>query len=174
MTSDAVRIPSTLTLVMDPIEHLHLAPHPEGGYYREYYRGSGNVPTSNGERSTATAIHFHLPPFSRSHFHRLRSDELWFWQDGGIATAYLLHGYDSLTTHLIGPPMSDGMSYIVFPRETWFAAETADEGVLVSCVVAPGFDFADFELGRRSELLRAFPRHEDLIRRCTRAQDDGR
>lgn len=157
---------------MDPIEHLNLIAHPEGGFYREYYRGSDVIPTPHGDRSTATAIHFYLPPYSRSHFHRLRNDELWFWQYGGTATAYLLHDDATVSVHSIGSPMSGNASYILFTRETWFAAETAEEGVLVSCVVAPGFDFADFELARRSELRELFPEHEELIRRCTRAEDE--
>ncbi|MFN5865988.1 MAG: cupin domain-containing protein [Candidatus Kapaibacterium sp.] len=156
--------------MMNIIEHLQLLPHPEGGFYREYYRGDLNVSTPQGDRSTATAIYFYLPPHSRSHFHRLRNDELWFWQHGGTATAYLLHNDGTLDTHQVASPASAHRGFILFPRDTWFAAETQSEGVLVSCVVAPGFSFADFELAGRTELLEAYPAHAEVIARCTREE----
>ena len=126
---------------------LSLAPHPEGGHFRETWRAPGTVSTPHGERSPATAILYLLQPGESSAWHRVRSGELWLWQGGGpmrlrlggTGAAPVLAG-----ECLVGP---DGvLQHLVEPGE-WQAAEpAADEPSLVACVVSPGFDFDDFEL----------------------------
>ena len=136
-------------------ELFDLTPHPEGGWYRETWRaGPESVPDGYpGPRSAATGIYFLLCPGEESRWHRVRSDEVWLWHSGGPLT--LLTGgsgdrplgkqADRVT---LGPGFADGqVPQHVIPGGTWQAARPAgDEEVLVSCVVAPGFDFADFTL----------------------------
>lgn len=126
---------------------LSLAPHPEGGHFRETWRAPGTVGTPHGERSPATAILYLLQPGERSAWHRVRSGELWLWQGGG-AMRLRLGGTGPAPVlageRLVGP---DGvLQHLVEPGE-WQAAEPAGgRASLVACVVSPGFDFDDFEL----------------------------
>jgi predicted cupin superfamily sugar epimerase len=151
-------------------ELLDLTPHPEGGWYRETWRaGPETEPDSYpGPRAAATVIYFLLRPGEESRWHRVRSDEVWLWHSGGPLT--LLDGGTGdrpaaiaavearaeeakapggrARTVLLGPDLAVGqVPQHVIPGGHWQAARpTADAEVLVSCVVAPGFDFADFEL----------------------------
>jgi predicted cupin superfamily sugar epimerase len=132
---------------------LDLAPHPEGGWFRETWRASVSFepPGYGGARAAATAIYFVLHPGERSRWHVVRSDELWLWHSGGPLELRL--GGD-------GPEPVDDQAVIVggdvargerpqalVPGGVWQSAATAGAvPVLVSCVVAPGFDYADFRL----------------------------
>lgn len=130
---------------------LALQPHPEGGWYAETYRHPTTTATPAGARSLGTAIHFLLLPGESSAWHRVASDELWFHHRGGPLRLWL--GGDADTPgkadeHLLGPDVSAGeRPQLLVPAGHWQAARPVDEAVLVSCVVVPGFDFADFELG---------------------------
>jgi predicted cupin superfamily sugar epimerase len=133
-------------------EALDLLPHPEGGWYRETWRSDVTFTPDGypGERAAATGIYFLLPPGEESMWHAVRSAEVWLWHSGGPLT--LLLGGDgerpSGTPDAItlGPGVADGqVPQAVVPANAWQAARPAgDEEVLVSCVVSPGFDFADF------------------------------
>lgn len=127
---------------------LGLAPHPEGGWYRETWRAELPVATPYGERAAATSILFLLEPGQSSRWHRVRSAELWLWQGGGRLSLDLGGGGDAPaleSTVTVGPDPDDLQRLV--PPGVWQAARPAgDEAVLVACVVAPGFDFADFEL----------------------------
>jgi hypothetical protein len=138
-------------------EVLDLAPHPEGGWYRETWRSPlESVPAGYpGPRAAATVIYFLLLPGEESRWHRVRSDEVWLWHSGGPLT--LLDGGDGerpaasaagADVVTIGPDLAAGqVPQHVVPGGHWQAARPAgDLEVLVSCVVAPGFDFADFTL----------------------------
>jgi predicted cupin superfamily sugar epimerase len=118
---------------------LGLAPHPEGGWFRETWRSAVTFTPDGypGPRSAASAILFLLNPGERSRWHVVRSDELWFWHRGGELT--LTVGTEEV---VLGP----GNPQVLVPANTWQKAEPHDEAVLVSCVVAPGFDFADFQM----------------------------
>jgi uncharacterized protein len=134
-------------------ERLDLAPHPEGGWFRETWRSPVTFHPDgyDGPRSAATAIYFLLHPGERSRWHVVRSDELWFWHAGGPL---------ELRLGGAGPEPADGDAILLgaevaagqqpqarVPGGVWQAAAPAGaEPVLVSCVVAPGFDFADFRL----------------------------
>ena len=130
-------------------ERLDLQPHPEGGWFRETYRSAHafEPPGYDGPRAAATAIYFLLHPGERSRWHVVRSDELWFWHSGGPLTLTLGGtGFEPTDPHglTLGP---DDHSQALVPGGVWQAAEPAGaEPVLVSCVVAPGFDYADFRL----------------------------
>ena len=157
-----------MNLVPPIARELGLQPHPEGGWFRETWRSSMTFAPDGyeGTRSVATAIYFLLHPGERSRWHVVRSDELWFWHSGGPLTLRLggQSAPDDVTASapgtpgsappsgtvdlLLGPDVLAGqMPQVLIPGGTWqSAAPAADEPVLVSCVVAPGFDFADFSL----------------------------
>lgn len=135
------------------VELLGLLPHPEGGWYRETWRSAVSFQPDGyaGPRAAATGIYFLLRPGERSRWHRVRSDEVWLWHSGGPLTlrfggfgeAPLPDRDEVLGTDLI----SGQRPQILIPGGVWQSAEPAsDREVLVSCVVAPGFDFADFTL----------------------------
>lgn len=127
------------------ITALGLQPHPEGGWYRETFRAA-----PNGGRSTVTAIHFLLEAGQHSHWHRVDADEIWCWHAGaalqlGIAPA---GGGPALWQVLSGDVMAGQAVQAVVPAGDWQAARADAGWALVSCIVAPGFDFAGFEMAR--------------------------
>jgi uncharacterized protein len=141
------------------IRSLGLAPHPEGGLYRECFRSSLTVDTPRGPRSASTAIYYLLRAGERSLFHRVQSDEIWHHYAGAPLRLHLL-------------PVGEvelAMGQAVVPAGAWQAAEPMGAWTLVGCTVAPGFDFADWELGKREELLREFPSEAARIERLTRS-----
>jgi predicted cupin superfamily sugar epimerase len=137
----------------DLAERLGLQPHPEGGWFRETWRSSVSFSPAGyqGQRSAATAIYFLLHPGEQSRWHVVRSDELWFWHSGGPLALHLGGTGDEpadAAAHLLGADVLAGeQPQLLVPGGTWQSAIPAGtEPVLVSCVVAPGFDFADFRL----------------------------
>ncbi len=143
-----------------------LKEHPEGGYFRETYRASGVVPGTG--RSFSTAVYYLLAAGQRSRLHRLKSDELWhFYLGGPLAVAQLFPDGRTVTV-LLGRDAAAGqrLQHAV-PAGCWFGAYPAEgtEYSLVGCTVAPGFDFADLELGDRESLLKAFPAAVELIKK---------
>jgi predicted cupin superfamily sugar epimerase len=160
------------------IERLALVPHPEGGYFRETYRAAESIAAAAlparyaGARAFATAIHFLLPSAEVSALHRLRSDELWFFQAGSALTLVLLDDAGTLEEVTLGTAVERGERLQASVRAgVWFGAMVTMPGsfALLGCVVAPGFEFADFELAERAALVRRFPRHRATIERLTRA-----
>ncbi|BDX22257.1 hypothetical protein TUM22923_15780 [Polynucleobacter sp. TUM22923] len=143
--------------VEELVQRLNLLPHPEGGFYREMYRAplELEVPILNGMRPAYTSIYFLLPGNSFSAWHKVASDESWFFHTGCPLSIYLMNALGQLEEHRVG--FGDQLQMTV-PANTWFAAKAHEESSfsLVSCTVAPGFDFADFELGRRQQLLDQF------------------
>lgn len=133
---------------------LGLGPHPEGGWYRETYRSSIEFEPDgyDGPRSAATAIYYLLMPGESSRWHVVASDELWLWHQGGPLEVSLggSEAQPMREPHVValGPRIEDGeRPQVVVPAGIWQSARPAsDEAVLVSCVVVPGFDFADFRL----------------------------
>lgn len=160
------------------IDQLGLIPHPEGGFYRETYRSPESIPKEGlpdrypGPRAYQTAIYFLLPSGQTSALHWMASDELWFFHAGGPALIHCLDDSREHRTIRIGPdPRNGEVLQARVPAAVWFGAEPVhSEGyTLASCTVAPGFEFEDFHLGGRRELLERFPQHADLIRRlCQR------
>lgn len=129
------------------IDRLALVPHPEGGWYRETWRS----PAAEGERAGSTAIHFLLESDQRSHWHRIDASEIWLWHAGDpLALALAQDERGPVETVTLGPDLAAGQQVQhVVPPHWWQAARPArsDAGyVLVSCVVAPAFEFAGFEL----------------------------
>jgi len=159
------------------IQHLHLQPHPEGGFYKEVYRSSDMIdatcpaPVFDGSRPYATAIYYLLQEGDFSAFHRIKSDEIWHFYAGG---RLLLHLLDKEGIHqclTLGNSLSDQTQFqIVMPAGVWFAAEPAPDTAftLAGCTVAPGFDFRDFEMADKEELALRYPQHQELIQRLCR------
>lgn len=154
------------------IEQLDLQPHPEGGYFRETYRAAEAIaaaalpPHYGSARSVSTAIYFLLESGQHSAFHRVASDELWHFHAGSSLTLHLLTTEGNLQQQRLGLKMTAGdQPQRLIPAHHWFAATVneADSFALVSCTVAPGFDFADFELADAGELAAAHPRHQEII-----------
>lgn len=125
------------------IARLHLVPHPEGGHYREVFRDSRC--DAHG-RAASTAIYFLLARGERSHWHRVDAVEVWHYYAGSPLALQIADEHGRRTLHL-GPDMMAGEApQIVVPAGAWQAAESLGDWTLVGCTVAPGFDFAGFEL----------------------------
>jgi predicted cupin superfamily sugar epimerase len=159
------------------IDRLQLAPHPEGGYYRETYRSSGSytftAPTLfNGSRTYATAIYYLLKGADRSKLHKIHSDELWFFHAGNPLNVYFFPkaGVPASFTLGISAEINEVLQETV-PAESWFGAclenPESESYSLVSCVVAPGFEFRDFTFADRTALLKKFPTYSEIIERLT-------
>ncbi len=158
------------------IEKYQLVPHPEGGYFRETYRAKGVISHQalpaifKGDRNYCTGIYFLLPQGTKSCFHRIQSDEMWHFYLGGSLTLILMHEDYGVQNVILGSDIQGGeiVQYVV-PAGWWFGGYPHPESSysFVGCTVAPGFDFADFELAERTYLLSRFPASEDLILKLT-------
>lgn len=153
--------------IQNIVDSLELLPHPEGGFYKETYRSEEKLDAI--DRNIVTAIYFLLTSENVSRFHRIKSDEHWFYHAGSPLIVHTLskNGHEET---LIGPDFINGQKpHFVVPKNTIFGSSVADSNAysLVSCVVAPGFDFDDFELFERNFLLKEFPIHTEIIHRLT-------
>jgi uncharacterized protein len=157
------------------ISSLGMQKHPEGGYFVETFRSSMQVSTSRGERSASTAILFLLGRGDRSHLHRIQSEEMWHFY-GGEPLAVVELCKDSpehFKLTVLGSDMLNGQKLQhVVPANTWFGSfpyrEECHEYSLVGCTVAPGFEFADFELiSETHNLSQQFPNAVDVIQKLT-------
>lgn len=158
------------------IGHLELEPHPEGGFYRETYKASETIARShlpgrfNGDRIFGSAIYFLIDEHDFSAFHRLAADEIWHFYTGSPLTLWMIDPQGALSTLQLGPnPALGQVFHAVVPAGCWFAASVEAGFALVGCTMAPGFDYADFELAQRGELIAQYPQHRTLIERFTRA-----
>lgn len=159
------------------IDRLNLLPHPEGGYYRQTYESGLHIEQAalpsafTGSRRASTAIYFLLAGEDFSALHRLASDEVWHFYTGGSLLVHSIDPAGKCKTARLGPnpETGDQFQYVV-PAGCWFGSSLVDPDsyALVGCTVAPGFDFADFELARRAELCACHPRHRALIEQLTR------
>lgn len=155
------------------IDRLKMKPHIEGGYYLETYKSNTAVKVGNSTRFINTAIYYLLESNDFSCWHRLRSDEIWHYYCGSTLTLYQIdQATGQLSQTLLGNPLEfdNARSQYLVPAETWFAARAnaPDSFTLVGCTVAPGFDFADYDIGKRHELLKHYPQHNKIICQFTR------
>jgi uncharacterized protein len=159
------------------IERLGLLPHPERGYYAETYRASLKIPDlpppHSGARAASTAIYFLVTREQpTTYLHRLLSDEMFHFYEGGPLDVLMLGptGRPGEIRRLGTNVAAGERPQILIPAGTWFAAELADEAshCLIGCTVAPGFEFADFELAAGPELALRYPAHAARIARMTR------
>lgn len=153
------------------VEQLNLLPHPEGGYYKETYRDQQSVLNRNDkERSASTGIYFLMTKGNFSAFHKIESDEMWHFYDGSALEVIILHENGQIEAIQIGKDIEKGQKLqAVVPAGKWFASRV-NEGdyALVGCTVAPGFDFEDFVMAERKELINLFPQHQSIITELTR------
>ena len=163
------------------VEKLQLLPHPEGGFYKENYRSSEYI-TSDclpkrfaGSRPFSTAIYFLITAGNFSAFHRIKSDECWHFYAGDPLWVHLIDDATGAYSKIaLGNELTgSGVLQAVVPAGYWFASETQPGGSfsLVGCTVAPGFDFADFELADRNVLKATSPHQAELVERLTRVAD---
>ncbi|QJW91787.1 cupin domain-containing protein [Spirosoma taeanense] len=163
----------------DFIQSLHLQPHPEGGYFAETYRSAGTIPQEalpdrfSGARTFGTAIYFLLERHHISALHRIQADEIWHFYAGGPLNVFVINPDATLTVIRLGSnPGNEEVFQAVVPAGCWFGSKPATESEspgfsLVGCTVAPGFDFADFEMADRTALLTEFPQHRPVIEMLT-------
>lgn len=154
------------------INHLKLKKHPEGGYFKEVYRSNevinikGLPDRYTSFRNISTSIYFLLKSDEFSAFHRLKSDETWHFYTGSALIIFIIDYKGKMRKIRLGSNLQK-QTHLQFtiPRGYWFAAkvETQASFALLGCTVAPGFDFEDFELGKKSELLGKYPQHKQLI-----------
>jgi len=133
---------------------LGMEPHPEGGWFVRTWTAAPTVETTGGTRPTATLIHFLLPAGEVSTWHRVVSDEVWLWHGPGSLTLQLGGSGDAPdeagAVHRLGPETAE-VFQVVVPAGTWQRTLPADADVLVSCLVSPGFDYADWTLWIRTD-----------------------
>ena len=151
------------------IERLELQPHPEGGFFKETYRAADVVEYNGATRAASTAIYYLLNDGAVSHLHRIDADEVWHAYAGsGLRVHIFDHdGYRFLD---IGSDLKAGQCpQGVVPAGAWFGAEllNPDDFALVGCTVAPGFEFAHFELANREDFLSRHPEQRAIIERLT-------
>lgn len=153
------------------IEKLHLEAHPEGGFYKETYRSELLIKTDQQQtRNVSTAIYFLLKEDEKSLFHRIQSDELWFFHQGEALEIVFIEN-NQLRTIILGNDIENGeVPQAKIPANIWFGArvKNAVGYSLVSCTVAPGFDFLDFELANREALTSEFPHLKESIQTFTK------
>ena len=157
------------------IEQLALEPHPEGGFYKEHYRAPlvldhAALPQRfGGPRAVCTSIYYLLEQGDFSAFHRIRSDELWHFYDGDALDVFIITSSGELEVLRLGRGAEENLCGVV-PAGRWFASRPATDSVfsLVGCTVAPGFDFSDFEMGRRDALIETYPALTEIIESLTR------
>lgn len=145
-----------------------LQQHPEGGWYRETYRSTERVTTSRGSvRSATTSIYFLLTSDTFSAFHRLSSDETWHFYRGDPVAIEIIDASGRHESRVLG---AGDLLQTTIVAGAHFAAhiDARDGYALVGCDVAPGFEFADFQLTTRSMLTAAYPHLGPLIARYTR------
>jgi uncharacterized protein len=160
------------------IEKLRLEPHPEGGYFRQTHKSEILIAREalagfHGERAVSTAIYFLLEGKNFSAFHRLRSDEVWHFYAGSALAVHMVLPGGEYSRILLGRDFDrEEVFQAVVPAGCWFASQVEDgKGwALVGCTVAPGFEFEDFEMGKREELASRYPQHRELIQRLTREE----
>lgn len=127
----------------DIIERLGLKPHPEGGYYRETFRDSRTI---DGGRAASTAIYFLLARDQKSHWHRVDAVEIWHYHAGDPLILRIADDNGERAIRLGSDLTASEQPQAIVPAHAWQAAETTGDWTLVGCTVAPGFDFAKFEL----------------------------
>ncbi|MEH7180228.1 cupin domain-containing protein [Neobacillus vireti] len=160
---------------MDPqyfVSKLGLEPHPEGGYYKSTFaseeRTSDQELTVNfeGKRRLYTSIYFLLTSNDVSHFHRLKSDELWYYHAGSPLTVHIIDENGEYKEFKLGLDLDQGeVPQALVPKNSIFGSSVMGDDTfsLVGCMVSPGFEFQDFELFTQADLLAKYPQYKDVI-----------
>ncbi len=158
------------------IKKLGLKPHPEGGYFKETYRSKGEIKENSlpsdfcSKRNYSTCIYFLLTSETFSAFHKIKQDEIWHFYDGSPIELHIISPEGGHSKHIIGRDFSKGeVPQFVVPNNHFFAAKLLNDYdySLVGCTVSPGFEFGDFELPSKKELIAKFPEHSSIISEFT-------
>ncbi|OCX53169.1 hypothetical protein BEL04_02325 [Mucilaginibacter sp. PPCGB 2223] len=153
------------------IAKLKLQPHPEGGYYKEVYRSENQVlrPSSPDLKQACTSIYYLLEDDDYSGFHRLKSDELWYFHKGASLHIHVIDEQGNYLVHELSDEPTGSLS-VALKGGQWFASQIPSKTgyVLMSCVVAPGFEFSEFEMAKTDDLLAAYPQHASIISQLCR------
>lgn len=153
------------------IDQLNLRRHPEGGYYKEIFRSQQQVMRVGARkaRQALTSIYYLLEGTDFSGFHRIASDELWYFHKGSPLLIHVINEKGIHTTLELSDTLSGSLS-IAVKAGLWFAVEVpANDGfTLVSCAVAPGFEFGEFEMAQKHEMIDLYPQHTALLEKLCR------
>jgi uncharacterized protein len=161
----------------DWANHLQLLPHPEGGFYKEIYRSTEVIKKEHlperfaGDRAFATSIYYLLEQGDFSAFHRIKQDEIWHHYDGGGLEVHIIKPNGEYLVKKVGKNILNGEEpQVVIDAGDIFGSRPVEGTAfaLLGCGVAPGFDFADFELNDRDWLLEQYPQHGVIILQLTR------
>ncbi|MDV4151894.1 cupin domain-containing protein [Clostridium sp. AL.422] len=149
------------------IKNLNMNPHIEGGYFKESFISSDEV---KKDKKLWSSIYFLLRTGEVSNFHRLKSDELWYYHDGEALTIYMITPEGELITSQLGKNIDNGESpQILVPKGCIFGSAMNNDGYsLVGCMVSPAFEYNEFELFKREHLLKLYPNYKDIIIKLTR------
>lgn len=154
------------------ISKLGLEPHPEGGYFKRTFESQEQITDQElmvhfeGKRMLYTSIYFLLTSNDVSHFHRLQSDELWYYHAGSPLSVHMIDENGEYTEHKLGLDLENGeVPQVLVPKNTIFGSSVKDRDTfsLVGCMVSPGFEYQDFELFTQEELLLKYPEHKEII-----------
>jgi len=151
------------------INRLELTAHPEGGYYKEIFRSKIEIHRDGESKNASTSIYYLLSGKDFSGFHRLKSDELWYFHKGEPIIIHVINIHGIYRFIELSDTETGNLQTVIEPN-SWFAAEisTGTGFALVSCAVAPGFEFSEFEMADQESLLSEFPAHLDIIARLCR------
>lgn len=152
--------------------------HPEGGFFKEIHASEESITSQElktafeGSRMLWTSIYFLLRDGEVSNFHRLKSDEMWYYHSGSPLTIYMISPNGELFTEQLGLEVEHGEKpQVLVPKDYIFGSAMNHEGyAFVGCMVSPGFEFRDFELFRRNDLLEKYPQYEEIIKKLTVAE----
>ncbi len=154
------------------VSKLGLLPHPEGGYFKQTFVSEEHTSDKElsvnfeGQRKLYTSIYFLLSSKDVSHFHRLKSDELWYYHAGSPLTVHVIHENGDYEEMKVGMNLDQGeRPQILVKKNSIFGSSVMEKDTcsLVGCMVSPGFEFQDFELFTQEELLEKYPQHKEII-----------
>lgn len=157
------------------IDYLNMQSHPEGGYYSVTYTSPFHITADaieedfEGTRPLSTSIYFLIEEGNVSNFHRLKADEIWYFHDGDPLTIAMIDEAGQYISKDLGLNFHEGQQpQLLVPKHVIFGSYPKKGFSLVSCMVSYGFDFHDFELFKRQELLEQYPEHHEIIMKLTR------
>jgi len=158
------------------VKNLEMIEHPEGGFYKEIFASAENISDRDlnvefeGSRILWTSIYFLLRDGEVSNFHRLKSDEMWYYHSGSPLTIYMISPEGELTSEQLGLNIEKGEKpQVLVPKNYIFGSAMNNAGyALVGCMVSPGFEFKDFELFKRNFLLEKYPEYKETIIKLTK------
>lgn len=153
------------------IDHYKMAGHEEGGFFYQVLKSDQKIQLEGqAERALYTSIYFLLTSDNPSRFHRLTADEVWYYHYGSPLTVHMISPEGEYEQVTLGTDIEKGqVLQAVVPKHTIFGStvEDADAYSLVSCMVSPGFEYDDFELFKRQDLLAQYPEYQEIIERLT-------